>query len=251
MFAISLIRITCQPHVAILSNNICIQGGQRVWLFLINGGQAVFIKLSSAKNRLNGSNTDVPRKFYFRFDGCCSPARATPARYTCLGLSVAVPTLPVLPTLDGSVQGELPAHAQAHPPGQSADACAPERTKYPCTSCNRYFRHRFVGIRPCLHATESYRLEVFEAHDGGVSQRKLSTTHRIGSTPSSAGISCALNQGCRSFRAEAAHMRQTEFRAAEKLVLLSLYACLSKNLSLPRRDSPDTYPRRLMFGTKL
>src|SRR5690606_19520804 len=46
---------------------------------------------------------------------------------------------------------------------------------------NRYFRHRFAGIRPRLRATETYRLEVFEAHDGGVSQRKLTRTHQIGS----------------------------------------------------------------------
>jgi hypothetical protein len=53
--------------------------------------------------------------------------------------------------------------------------------KYHCPHCNRYFRHRFAGIRPRRRATESYRLEVFEAHDGGVSQRKLTVTHRIGS----------------------------------------------------------------------
>ena len=53
--------------------------------------------------------------------------------------------------------------------------------KYHCTDCNRYFRHRFAGIRPRRRATEAYRLEVFEAHDGGVSQRQLSRTHRIGS----------------------------------------------------------------------
>ena len=53
--------------------------------------------------------------------------------------------------------------------------------KYHCTGCNRYFRHRFEGIRARLRATETYRLEVFEAHDGGVTQRKLSRTHRIGS----------------------------------------------------------------------
>ena len=53
--------------------------------------------------------------------------------------------------------------------------------KYHCTGCNRYFRHRFSGIRPRLRATEAYRLEVFEAHEGGVSQRKLTVTHRIGS----------------------------------------------------------------------
>ena len=53
--------------------------------------------------------------------------------------------------------------------------------KYHCRDCNRYFRHRFAGIRPRLRATEAYRLEVFEAHDGGVSQRKLTLTHSIGS----------------------------------------------------------------------
>ncbi|OZI42355.1 hypothetical protein [Bordetella genomosp. 4] len=53
--------------------------------------------------------------------------------------------------------------------------------KYHCTDCHRYFRHRFSGIRPRLRATEAYRLEVFEAHEGGVSQRKLTVTHRIGS----------------------------------------------------------------------
>ena len=51
--------------------------------------------------------------------------------------------------------------------------------KYYCPPCGRYFRHRFVGIRPRYRATEAYRLEVFEAHDGGVTQRKLSQTHRI------------------------------------------------------------------------
>jgi len=53
--------------------------------------------------------------------------------------------------------------------------------KYHCTDCNRYFRHRFAGIRARRRATEAYRLEVFEAHDGGVSQHQLTRTHRIGS----------------------------------------------------------------------
>ena len=51
--------------------------------------------------------------------------------------------------------------------------------KYHYTDCGRYFRHRLVGVRPRFRASESYRLEVFEAHDGGVTQRKLSLTHRI------------------------------------------------------------------------
>ena len=53
--------------------------------------------------------------------------------------------------------------------------------KYHCKHCNRYFRHRFNGIQPRYRATEPYRLEVYEAHEGGVSQRRLTKTHRIGS----------------------------------------------------------------------
>ncbi|GAB3039851.1 ISL3 family transposase [Bowmanella dokdonensis] len=53
--------------------------------------------------------------------------------------------------------------------------------KYHCRACNRYFRHPFVGIRPRYRASECYRLEVFEAHHGGVTQRKISRTHRISS----------------------------------------------------------------------
>lgn len=53
--------------------------------------------------------------------------------------------------------------------------------KYHCTQCNCYFRHCFRHIRPRYRATETYRLEVFEAHDGGVSQRKITRTHKIGS----------------------------------------------------------------------
>ena len=52
--------------------------------------------------------------------------------------------------------------------------------KYHCLNCNRYFRHPLQGVRPRLRATETYRLEVFEAHDGGISQKKLSLTHQIG-----------------------------------------------------------------------
>jgi len=51
--------------------------------------------------------------------------------------------------------------------------------KYHCQACRRYFRHSFTGIRPRYRASEAYRLEVFEAHDGGVTQRKLSKTHAI------------------------------------------------------------------------
>lgn len=51
--------------------------------------------------------------------------------------------------------------------------------KYHCISCKRYFRHAFTGIRPRYRASEAYRLEVFETHDGGVTERKLPLTHQI------------------------------------------------------------------------
>lgn len=51
--------------------------------------------------------------------------------------------------------------------------------KYHCQHCGRYFRHRFTGIRPRYRASEGYRLEVFEAHNGGVTQRRLSRSHHI------------------------------------------------------------------------
>ena len=51
--------------------------------------------------------------------------------------------------------------------------------KYHCPDCGRYFRHRFSGIRPRYRASDGFRLEVFEAHHGGVTQAKLSRTHNI------------------------------------------------------------------------
>ena len=51
--------------------------------------------------------------------------------------------------------------------------------KYHCQACRRYFRHPIEGIRPRYRSSEAYQLEVYEAHDGGVSLRKLSKTHQI------------------------------------------------------------------------
>ena len=51
--------------------------------------------------------------------------------------------------------------------------------KYHCRQCGRYFCHRFKGVRPRFRASEAFRLEVFEAHDGGVTQRKITRTHKI------------------------------------------------------------------------
>jgi len=51
--------------------------------------------------------------------------------------------------------------------------------KYHCQRCGRYFRHTFAGLRPRYRSSDTYRMEVYEAHDGGVTQRKLSRTHQI------------------------------------------------------------------------
>ncbi|RMD65681.1 ISL3 family transposase [Candidatus Parcubacteria bacterium] len=53
--------------------------------------------------------------------------------------------------------------------------------KYHCKGCGRYFRHVFAGLRPRYRASDTYQMEVYEAHDGGVTQRKLSLTHQISS----------------------------------------------------------------------
>ena len=50
--------------------------------------------------------------------------------------------------------------------------------KYHCQAC-RYFRHRFKGVRPRFRASEAFRLEVFEAYHGFVTQAKLRRTHTI------------------------------------------------------------------------
>lgn len=53
--------------------------------------------------------------------------------------------------------------------------------KYHCPDCHRYFRHRFKGIKPRYRASETYRMEVYEAHHGGITQRQLSRSHNIAS----------------------------------------------------------------------
>jgi len=51
--------------------------------------------------------------------------------------------------------------------------------KFLCLQCRRYFNERFSGILPRRRSTETFRLEVFERHEGGVSQRSLSQTHQL------------------------------------------------------------------------
>lgn len=55
-----------------------------------------------------------------------------------------------------------------------------ESHKYECLCCHRFFNLRIPGVLPRKKATETFRLEVYESHHGGVSQRLLSRTHEIG-----------------------------------------------------------------------
>lgn len=52
--------------------------------------------------------------------------------------------------------------------------------KFICLVCRRYFNLRLPGVLPRRRSTENFRLEVYEKHHGGVSQRLLSKTHGIG-----------------------------------------------------------------------
>ena len=52
--------------------------------------------------------------------------------------------------------------------------------KFLCLVCERYFNLRIPGVLPRKRATESFRMEVYEKHHGGISQRLLSYTHGIG-----------------------------------------------------------------------
>lgn len=51
--------------------------------------------------------------------------------------------------------------------------------KFKCPACNCYFNLKLRGVLPKRRSTESFRLDVFERHHGGVSQKLLSDTHQI------------------------------------------------------------------------
>lgn len=51
--------------------------------------------------------------------------------------------------------------------------------KLHCQSCFRYFMAPVPGVLPKKRATEQFRLEVFHLHQGGMTQKHLSITHRI------------------------------------------------------------------------
>ncbi len=97
-----------------------------------------------------------------------------------IGIREADPTGTVYPLPEPRVedQGDLSTHTQAYPPRQPGDDPAPQSPKYHRPQCGRYFHHRFKGVRPRFRASEALRLEV-EAHDGGVTQRKITRTHGI------------------------------------------------------------------------
>ncbi len=52
--------------------------------------------------------------------------------------------------------------------------------KFHCPKCERFFNLRIPGVLPRRRSTENFRLEVYERHHGGVSQRLISKTHGIG-----------------------------------------------------------------------
>lgn len=53
--------------------------------------------------------------------------------------------------------------------------------KVKCLDCKRYSVSQVPGVLPRRRATENFRLEVFEKHQGGLSRSHLSETHAIGS----------------------------------------------------------------------
>jgi transposase len=52
--------------------------------------------------------------------------------------------------------------------------------KFVCLVCRRYFNLRVPGVLPRRQAMENFRQEIYEKHHGGISQRLLSKTHRVG-----------------------------------------------------------------------
>lgn len=51
--------------------------------------------------------------------------------------------------------------------------------KLHCSQCRRYFMAPIPGVLPKKRATEQFRREVFHLHQGGLTQKNLSVTHRI------------------------------------------------------------------------
>lgn len=51
--------------------------------------------------------------------------------------------------------------------------------KFKCLECGKYFNLKLQGVLPKRQSTELFRLDVYERHHGGVTQKFLSTTHNI------------------------------------------------------------------------
>ncbi len=51
--------------------------------------------------------------------------------------------------------------------------------KFHCQGCKRYFNLRLQGTLPKRRSSEAFRLDVYERHHGGVTQKHLSDTHGI------------------------------------------------------------------------
>lgn len=51
--------------------------------------------------------------------------------------------------------------------------------KYLCMCCKRYFNLKIQGLLGKYQSSESFKLDVFERHSGGVAQSYLSSTHKI------------------------------------------------------------------------
>ena len=52
--------------------------------------------------------------------------------------------------------------------------------KWICLQCKRHFMTPIPGVLPKKRATEQFRQEVFSLHHGGLTQKSLSNSHRIG-----------------------------------------------------------------------
>ncbi len=51
--------------------------------------------------------------------------------------------------------------------------------KFRCPACNCYFNLKLRGTLPKRRSSESFRLDVFERHHGGMTQKHLARTHEI------------------------------------------------------------------------
>jgi transposase len=51
--------------------------------------------------------------------------------------------------------------------------------KYFCVGCKRYFNLKLQGLLGKYQSSESFKLDVFERHSGGVTQSYLSSTHKV------------------------------------------------------------------------